>query len=252
MRALLRRPKAWIILLTLAILSLLLYLPIKNVLDVAAVQNAVDRDWEISFIDASRLPSGMPAMLPASLDDKADDVLEYFYGDTDGYSGRESAKTRNRTIVYRDRFRAFFQGSIEEINVYYFQKFHGDLGAAFARFSHLRRVAVEENEQNLPTVAEWTHLCTRLRELPNLESIEIGGAWITDAALAPLAGHPHLRSLTITHGRLTEACTETFATIPNLATLHIEDQIYEGEAWLPFEKRAAIIVALPGVTVELP
>ena len=252
MRALLRRAKVWITLLTLAILSLLLFLPIKNVLDVTAVQNAVQRDWEIDFFDASRLPNGMPAMLPDRLNDVAWNYLLEKFHYVPETSGDTPAKLHYRNVVYHERFKAFFRGPIEEINVYYFEAFHGDLGAAFARFPHLRRVTVVDNKDTLPTEAEWTKLCTRLRALPNLESIELGGAWITDTALGPLAGHPHLRSLTITFGRHTEACVKTFATLPHLTTFHFGNQYSEAETPLTPEMKAAIIAALPGVTVEFP
>ena len=252
MRALLRRPKVWITLLTLAILSLLLFLPIKNVLDVTAVQNAVQRDWEIDFFDASRLPNGMPAMLPDRLNDVAWNYLLEKFHYVPETSGDTPAKLHYRNVVYHERFKAFFRGPIEEINVYYFEAFHGDLGAAFARFPHLRRVTVDDNEHDLPTEAEWTKLCAHLRALPNLESIELGGTWITDAAVTSLSGHPNLRSIAFTEGRFTEACAKTFATIPHLTSLHFEGQSTTGEPPFSPEKKAAIIAALPGVTVEFP
>ena len=250
MRALLRRPKVWITLLTLAILSLLLFLPIKNVLDVTAVQNAVQRDWEIDFFDASRLPSGMPAMLPVSLDDDVENFLFEKFRDPPDVTDKTPTKMLNRNKVYQDRFRAFFRGPIQEININDFEAFYGDLGEALARFPDLRRVAVTNYGLNLPTEAEWTKLCAHLRALPKLESIELGGEWITDAALAPLAGHPHLRSVTIPYGSHTEACVKTFATMPHLATLHYGHQFLDVEDTLTPEKKAAIIAALPGVTVE--
>ncbi len=252
MRALLRRPKVWIALLTLAILGLLLFLPIKNVLDVAAVQNAVQRDWEIDFFDASRLPDGMPASLPSHLDFVAWNYLHEKVRYVPRTSDDTPEKMRYRNVVYHERFKAFFRGPIEEINVYTFEAFHGDLGAAFARFPHLRRVTVTDNEHDLPTEAEWTKLCTRLRALPNLESIELGGGRLTDAAISPLAGHPHLRSLSITIGRHTEACTKTLANIPYLNTFHFGYQFFDVKDTLTPEERAAIIAALPGVSIKFP
>ena len=188
-------------------------------------------------------------MLPARIDSMADNLIVRLFDQTRGYDGTQPAKTRNRDIVYQERFRALFRGPIQEIDVYYFEAFHGDLGAAFARFPSLRRVEVFDN---FPTEPEWTHLCAKLRELPRLEEIELGGAWITDAAIAPLAGHPNLRTVTIEYGRLTDGCTKTFATMPRLSKLRIGEQIYPGDAWLSPEQTAAMTAALPSVTVEAP
>ena len=252
MRALLRRPKVWIAFLTLAILGLLLFLPIKNVLDVTAVQNAVQRDWEIDFIEASNPRGGPPAMLSASLDADVWNFLFEKFRDPPDTDDNTPTKMRMRNEVYYARFQAFFRGTIEEIRIDGFEAFSGDLGAALARFPHLRRVTVTDNDLDLPTEAEWTKLCAHLRALPHLESIELGGAWITDAALAPLSGHPHLRSIIIAYGRYTEACAKTFATIPHLTTLLFEDRIYNGDPSFPSEEKAAIRAALPGVIVKFP
>jgi hypothetical protein len=87
--------------------------------------------------------------------------------------------------------------------------------------------------------------------LPRLQELELGGEWLTAAAIAPLAGHPQLRSITISYGRLTEGCTKTFASIPHLAELHIGEQIYEGDVWLSPASRTAMRTALPNVDLEL-
>jgi hypothetical protein len=136
-----RKPKFLLSLSLAALVALLLFPQIKNVLDVAAVQAAVQRDWEIAFYDSAG-PRAVPAMLPDRLNKMACDLAERLYGETSGYDGSQPAKTRNRDSVMIDRFYAFFRGPIEEIGVSYFEKFHGDLGAALARFPVLRRVTV--------------------------------------------------------------------------------------------------------------
>ena len=246
MTALFRKPKTWLSVFILAVIGLLLFVPIKKALDVAAVQDAVQRDWEINFNETVGVPTTIPPMLPPRIDSIAEDVFDQFFGDTHGYS--------NRDIVYKNRFRSLFRGPIRDIVVYDFERFRGDLGAAFARFPSLRRVEVIASYDAFPTEAEWTHFCVRLRELPRLEEIELGGTWITDAAIAPLAGHPNLRTVTITLGSLTDGCTKTFASMPRLSKLHIEDQIHSEDqtAWLSPEQIAAMQAALPSVTVEIP
>jgi hypothetical protein len=211
----------------------------------------VQRDWEINFFDSAG-PTAVPAMLPDKLDLMADDLFTRLYGETQGYAGSQPAKTRNRDSVMMDRFHAFFRGPIEQIDVYYFEKFHGDLGAALARFPVLRRVTVFDDEEDGPTESEWTLLCTRLRALPQLETLRLGGDYLTNESIAPLAGHPQLRSIIIREGRLTAACAKTFASIPHLSQLHIEQEATGSKTWLSPEGRKAMIAALPHVNLELP
>jgi hypothetical protein len=234
-----------------ATLALLLWVPIKTALDVAAVQNAVQRDWEISFWSPSA-PSIKPAVLPASLNAEANDFFARIFASTRGYDGSQPTKTRNRDIVARERFHALFRGSIQDVHIYYFEAFRGDLGAALARFPDLRRVTVIDNEQDLPTESEWTLLCTRLRTIPHLEEIEIGGAWVTDAAIAPLAGHPALHTLSISFGRLTASCATTFTSLPRLSKLNIGEQIHDGDDWLSPASQAAMSATLPQVSIDFP
>ena len=237
-----RKPKIWICLFVALSLALLLFVPVKRALDVAAVQNAVQLDWEIGFYDSSR--AHMPSMVPARVDDTVWDFLSWIHY-------KRGYEKRNRREVNYQRFLALFRGSIEEINVYNFEAFCGDLGAAFARFPDLRRVKVFDDEPHFPTESEWALLCARLRALPNLEKIEFGGSWLTDAAIDPLAGHPSVRRICILRGRLTAECRVTFASIPHLSELHIEGQIHEGDKWLSQENRDAMIATLPNVSVEL-
>ena len=234
----------------IGVLALLLWSPVQTAIDVAAVQNAVQRDWEISFGYSSG--QGKPAGLPASLDSAANSLFGRVFAGTKGYNGTQPTKTRNRDIVSHERFRALFRGQIRDIHIYYFEAFRGDLGAVLARFPELRRVTVFENEPNSPTESQWTLLASRLRALPRLEEIELGGAWVTDAAIAPLAGHPGLRVVTILDGRLSPECTKIFVTMPRLSKLHIEGQRYEGDTWLAPTDEKMLRTALPRVTIEVP
>lgn len=245
--------KAWWRFLPVAALALLGLPAAKRLGDILAVENAVARDWEMSIgWGGTSSPDGRPTMLPAFVDAAAKAWFDWRYAATFGYDGSQPVKTRNRGLVYHERFRALFRGPIEEIHIGYPESFRGDLGAALARFPRLRRFSIIENEDSGPTEADWTLLCARLRTLPNLEEIELGGSWITDAAITPLSGHPTLRSITISEGRLTSECAKTFTAIPLLAALHFEGQRYTGDTWLSPEAEKTLRASLPTVTVTLP
>src|SRR5262245_17593711 len=91
MRALLRKPSVCLLGGLVVILILIAFGPAQHVFDLAAIQNAVQRDWEISF--GSSTGSDKPAFLPARLDAAADDFFTRILGHTHGDS--------NRDIVYR-------------------------------------------------------------------------------------------------------------------------------------------------------
>jgi hypothetical protein len=221
------------------------------VLDLAAVQSTVQRDWEISF-GYSTGPD-KPALLPARLDSAADDFFYRILGHTRVDDGSQTAHTRNRDVIYRERFRAFFRGPIQDVHIYDFEAFQGDLGAALARFPDLRRFTAWAVDSDIhPTEAEWTQLCTHLRALPNLEEVEIGGIQLTDRAIAPLAGHPQLRRLSIVAGRLSPSSAATFATLPRLIKLQLGEQAHEGDAWLSAAEQAAMTATLPHTEIVSP
>jgi len=247
MRARILKRKSWVCAI-LIVLAVLLGARLKTAFDVASVQDAVQRDWEIEFGPVSQ--PRKPAMLPEFLDAAVWDYLFTHYRDP--ADPNAPAKARNRNAVYYTRFLSLFRGPIREIHIHDFEAFHGDLGAALARFPNMRRVSVFDSGLDLPTESEWTSFCTRLRALPRLEEIELGGAWVTDRAIAPLAGHPHVRTLSIRYGRLTTDSTKTFASLPRLATLRIKDQMHEGEASISSANHAAMTSALPSVIIEFP
>jgi hypothetical protein len=236
-----------------AILVFLAWLAVDRVLAVAAVQNAVDRDWEISFWDESPSGTDIPIALPRSFDDTAQAWFDKRYANTLGYDGTVPPKTRNRAVPYFERFRALFRGPMHDIHIYYPESIDGDaLGKALARFPSLRNFTVEETGADRSKEADWKSLCRRLRLMPQLEVVELGGDRLADAAIEGLQGHPRIRSVTIVDGRLTGKCADIFASLPQLKYLHIEGQATESDQWLTPELRAAIIAKLPGVTVELP
>ncbi len=236
-----------------AVLVLLLYYPVKNVLAVIAVQNAVWRDYEISFGYGPGARTDRPAMLPVALDNAAEKFFEHVFARTRGLPETELVKTRNRDITYHERFRAFFRGPIDEVHIYYCEGFRSDVGEALGNFPHLRRVTVYSNEpEDIPTEAEWALLCTRLRAMPEIEEIELGGRLISDAALAPLAGHPGLRKVEISYGRVTAAgCAKTFGSMPRLTRFELGEIMYD-DVWASPEEQAKMSAAMPAVSIKLP
>ncbi len=221
-----------------------------QVRDVAAVQNSLDRAWEISFAAPGK--DGRPSVLPAFIDSAVENWLERKFAHTAGY-GPGPAKTRNRSIIHQERFRAIFRRPLEEIHIYDPEGFSGQqLGAALARISTLRAFSFEQEGSYNTSEADWISLCADLRSLPNLEAITLGGTWLTDATIAPLAGHPRLKSVTFLNGQLTTACAKTLAALPNLRELHIEGQRYDGDTWLMPEQDRALRDALPAVNVDIP
>lgn len=101
--------------------------------------------------------------------------------------------------LHRGTFDVAFR-PVSEFEIYYFADLRGDLGAELLRFSGLRRVTIIASDHVGPTESEWTLICTRLRTLPRLEELEIGGPDLTQLAIQPLSGHPRLRKLTIARG----------------------------------------------------
>lgn len=239
------KPKTWFWLFSIATVALVLWSCIERVASVAAVQDSLERAWEIDFNTG-----GCPASLPASIDDRLYNFLFDRLPDKEG-DGRE--RYLNRNIIWHERLRALFRGPMRAISIYDPEAFRGDLGAALARFPELQRVSVDGSEgEKYPTEAEWMLLCTRLQSLPQLKEIVLGGTWVTDEAIAPLAHHPNLRIISINIGQLTVGSLKTFQTIPRLTKLHIEDLHGDAKPSLSPEDQKAMNTALPTVTIEFP
>ena len=220
----------------------------QRVAAVAAVQDAVQHDWEISFGG----PNDIPAYFSESFDAEVQGWFgEHFRGPPDPTNSLPT-KQRNRNLIYCERFRSLFRGPVVEIEIYSPEIFCGDLGSALTRFPSLRSFRVLQAGSDRPTEADWTRLCTGLRRLPHLEAIHLAGDWLTDQAIAPLAGHPELHAVAIGEGRLTTECLKTLATIPQLKSVVFEGEFYKSPAWRSPEAQKAVAEGLPGIYVELP
>ena len=241
-------PRHWVSLILGIVLVTLLWGMGQRWVDVAAVQDALERDWEISFAEEDR-----PPILPEFVDRAVAGYLARKYASVSGYDAPDApgpAHTRNRDVVYHERFRSLFRGRIEQIRIYYPTGLRGDLGAALARFPGLQIVAIHENGGNMVTELQWTRLCERLRHFPELAEIEFASDSLTDAAIAPLLGHP--QKITIGYGHLTPECAKIFATMPRLATLDLSGAMRAtGSEWTPSEIKG-LQAAFPSVDVRAP
>lgn len=214
----------WIALGLVAVLAFFAWNMVRGMLDVAAVQDCLNRDWETYFDPQIEAGTGRPPILPVSIDDAVQGWLNRRYaGNPRGLDfGRGPEHAKYRDNVYHERIRALFRGTIREIEIADPEGFRGDPGAALKRFPGLRRLTVHDCGNNDgPTAAEWQLLCERLRSLPELEEIDLAGRFIADPSVAPLAGHPALRTIRIRCSSLTPGCAKTFRSIPGLATIYL-------------------------------
>lgn len=137
---------------------------------------------------------------------------------------------------------------VREFEIYYFEHLRGDLGKELQRFPHLKKVSIYDNMDGQPSESEWQRLLGWIRQMPDLEELDIGGDRLTDAALASLAGHPRLRMLTVDYSRLTKRSLATFQSLHGLRQLSISDNYQPNFVLLPLELDD-IQGALPAVSV---
>jgi hypothetical protein len=245
----------WFAGIALVLIIVLGWAAAQRIADVAAVQDAVERDLEVGFGEPPATWD-KPPVLPAWIDEPVTKWIERRYGQVYVNKGQDVPGHQSSWPlgpVYQERFRALFRGPIHNIHIAVPLRIRGDLGGALARFPMLRRVALTEFDVDA-SEADWKLLFTRFHALPRLEELNLEGYTITDQAIAPLAGHPHLRRITINDGKLTVNSAKIFATLPHLEFLHIEGQ-YDGNSLkLPFteEQKQAFATQLPRVTIELP
>ena len=154
-------------------------------------------------------------------------------------------------LLHSETFNVAFN-PVTDFNVFYFEDFNGDLGAELLRFRGLRRIAVEELSKPVPNERQWRKLCTALRSMENLEELELAGNELTDDALAPLRGHPHLKSVWLPVAHVTGECANIFATMPCLKFLEIDNTIYSGDAWLTEDEKKEFQKRLPKTEIVFP
>src|SRR4051794_5764656 len=124
-----RRPKLrWIAVSGILTVGLLLCYALHCVSQVAALQDCLERDWEIAFnAEQTALPPRMPAWCDSLAKSLIDRALPTQRGQR--FSGEKVGK-ENREIVWRERIRSIFRGPITEIEIYAPGRMCDDLGAA--------------------------------------------------------------------------------------------------------------------------
>jgi hypothetical protein len=126
----------------------------------------------------------------------------------------------------RVRLDSLFWRHISGITVRYPRGMHGNAVEVLQRFPNLTSFQLEDSNR----VADWEELCRGIRRMHQLTHLDLASsafvgkhpAVLTDASLAPLAGHPNLRMLVLHYGYgITPASADVLATLPRLETLYL-------------------------------
>ena len=175
--------------------------------EVAAVQNSLQRNWEINFNSGGR-----PRFLPAFADNLAADALMKIY--------KADVGGRNRGSVYRDRFQSLFRGPIRNLEIYGPDVFDEHLATAISRFGQLEHFGLRDDSGNGSTEEAWESLLQSAARLPKLTELEISGGLLTSRALRKLDGASKLKKLTV-EGALDGTCLDGIANLRELRELEI-------------------------------
>lgn len=227
-----------------AALAACCYLAVQRVSNIAAIQDALERDWEISFNGDE-----CPRALPHWLDDAAESLIRRVIGPEP--KRPFLCQKLNRDIVWHERFRALFRGRITQIEVFYPGRLRDDLGAALARFSSLQRLVIHRPGFS---DSDWAYVFAGLHQLRHLEGLEIGSYELRDSTIEPLAGQASLRRVEVTLGKLGTGSIDTFSKLPKLIYLSLDTSaIDDGHEWpepvLP-EIQQMFKQALPHVKIQ--
>lgn len=240
------KPVRQVILAAVAVLMVCSFFAVQRVTSIAAIQDALERDWEISFDGGG---GQCPGALPRWLDDAAESVIRRVIGPEPAQPFLH--QKLNRDVVWQERFRSLFLGRITEIEIYYPGRLRDDLGAALARCPSLRRLVIHRADFSN---SDWAHVFAGLHRLRHLEELEISSYELRDSTIAPLAGQASLRKVEISLGRLGTESIGTFARLPKLTELSLsESAIDDGhespEPVLP-EMQQMFRGALPHVRIR--
>jgi hypothetical protein len=214
-----------LVLVALAALGLFAWRPVQQVWALAALQACIEGGVAPEMESRSlRFPDAIDRSITKAIEQRA------------AGSGRE----RDHVRLYH----ALFAEPIDKINLYA-HAFHGDPGVALARFPRLSYLYIYMGRRETPTEEELTQLCRALRGMPQLQSIVFWGDAVTNVSLAPLAGHPTLRELTICKGPFTAEVTQTLRSLPSLDYLGLDSKT------LTADDIKSITTALPSVKIKV-
>lgn len=215
---------------------------IRQVCLAAAIQNSVEISDEITLNDGWSEP--VPEVIESAI-----------HKSVDWYRSLTHASLQECKL-YRERLRMPFQtGQLRNLEIYDPKNFDERLCKVIRRCRSLQSVTVCDwggwGSPPTPPESSWHSLCEALRTLPRLETLGIGSEQLTDDALAPLAGHPMLRRITIERMSIsiTPAAARIFASMPNLKELSFGEPSRSTEEIWTKDAMASFRAALPGVKV---
>lgn len=200
--------------------------------EVAAIQNALPRNWEVSFnVDAR------PRFMPVFLDDLAARLLSKVYAAEQG--------KRNTDVVYRERFRSLFRGPIRSVDIYYPDGFDERLANAISHMPQLERFGLNEHSGTIPTEEDWDVVLRSVGQLPKLKELEISGDTLTTQAVHRLKGARKLQKLYI-EGCLDGTCLEGLENLHELRELEVVSSENEDGKEYGFSQ-ASLAIFLPAL-----
>ena len=236
------RIKLALLLVAFAFLGVCLWNPIRQAIGVTALQESAKAQSETIYFGCQ----GDPERLPVFLINTAQKCVKAFFP--------KSFVPRAEEPL--DLWRSRFRGPITIISLPLPIK--EDASTAIARLPHLRRLIVCGYDLRILPLPErclqpeWERFCASLHACRNVQELEVHGERVTDVAIAPLARHPGIRSLTICRGALTLSSIATFTTLPRLAELRITNlSQVDGAAVLSPSDLVAVRTALPNVRVVI-
>ncbi|RBP44645.1 hypothetical protein DES53_104467 [Roseimicrobium gellanilyticum] len=218
---------------------------IREIYLAAAIQNAIARNVEITLNDTSY------ESVPKVLDEVIQKSVEW-------YGEWTHASSNQRELYYYRITTPFRAGRLRNLGIYDPKNFDERLGDVIRRCRGLQSVEVLDwggwGSPPTPPESSWRSLCEALRTLPRLHTLGIGSEELTDAALAPLAGHPTLRTITMERVpmSITPESARTFASIPHLKELILGEPSRTTEEVWTEAAIARFRAALPGVSVTIP
>ncbi|MEM9478188.1 MAG: hypothetical protein AAGA58_00855 [Verrucomicrobiota bacterium] len=177
---------------------------------VAAVQNSMERNYEIVFNEW-----GKPNRLPEPFDEAMQKWADSKYGHTHG--------STNIDVLHLERMRSLFRGRMEKIQIKYPYTIEEPLGEALARFP-LKEFSIRAGENPSHNAKEVDALFRGLGKIESLEKIEIfwvGFGKLTPTQIEPLIRCASLHTLKLDGVTIDKASADALAKLSQLKVLEI-------------------------------
>lgn len=201
-------------LVVLLALAVLLWNPMKRALDTAALQKVLPcNELNIRYATEPKMPW---------LQHQGWRLIDFIYG----HNPNGGATPANKIMTAR--YASMFGGRVWSIWVSDLRGVGRDVKSALARFPDTKYVHVTTISR-APSEADWAYLCAGLRELPELEILDLSVHGLTAHAITPLAGHPALMSVSLDLVKFDTECLETLASMPRLTEVNVRDSMTTNE-----------------------